>query len=128
MQRISVDLPEPEGPQMTISSPLATVRSMFFSAWKAPNHLSTPSIRTATPPSAPGESASNSPGLAFIARNRCTVRLLLLENRRHRLAEPFLIDLVELPVAFDLLDELVDAGEQLLLARLHGDALHLARK
>ena len=29
MQRISVDLPEPEGPQMTIFSPWSTVRLMF---------------------------------------------------------------------------------------------------
>ena len=44
MQRISVDLPEPEGPQMTIFSPLATVRLMFLRTWKAPNHLLTPAI------------------------------------------------------------------------------------
>ncbi len=44
MQRISVDLPEPEGPQMTIFSPLATVRLMSLKTWKAPNHLPTPII------------------------------------------------------------------------------------
>ncbi len=32
MQRISVDLPEPEGPQSTIFSPLWTVRSIPVSA------------------------------------------------------------------------------------------------
>ena len=36
MQRIRVDLPDPEGPQMTIFSPLPTVRSIFLRTWKAP--------------------------------------------------------------------------------------------
>ena len=39
MQRISVDLPEPEGPQMTMRSPARTARSMSVSTWKSPNHL-----------------------------------------------------------------------------------------
>eukprot|EP00952_Eustigmatos_sp_NYUAD-ZCMA_P003248 14210-Eustigmatos_ZCMA.PRE.1 len=34
MQRSSVDLPEPEGPQITMRSPLATDRSMSRSTWK----------------------------------------------------------------------------------------------
>ena len=42
MQRMSVLLPEPEGPQMTMRSPRATVRSMSRSTWKAlPYHLLT---------------------------------------------------------------------------------------
>src|SRR5579864_756319 len=48
MQRIIVDLPEPEGPQITIRSPRMTLRSMFFSTWKSPYHLSTPINSTAT--------------------------------------------------------------------------------
>jgi hypothetical protein len=32
---ISVDLPEPEGPQTTTTSPLATDVVQSFSAWKA---------------------------------------------------------------------------------------------
>ena len=47
MQRIRVDLPEPEGPQMTIFSPFSTARSMFFRTWKAPYHLLTPINSTA---------------------------------------------------------------------------------
>src|SRR3569623_2794010 len=39
MQRISVDLPEPVGPQITIRSLRATARSMSRSTWKSPNHL-----------------------------------------------------------------------------------------
>src|SRR6201995_5009222 len=39
MQRISVDLPEPDGPQITMRSPLPTVRSMSRSTWKSPYHL-----------------------------------------------------------------------------------------
>src|SRR5215475_13422905 len=42
MQRISVDLPEPEGPQMTIFSPSVTSRLMSESTWNCPNHLFTP--------------------------------------------------------------------------------------
>jgi hypothetical protein len=46
-QRISVDLPEPDGPQMTMRSPLATSRSMSRSTWKSlPYHLLTLSKRT----------------------------------------------------------------------------------
>ena len=57
MQRISVDLPEPDGPQMTIRSPGRTSRSMSVSTWKSPNHLSTPSMRMMTV-SAPCASAA----------------------------------------------------------------------
>ena len=42
MQRISVDLPEPDGPQMTMRSPRPTCRSMSRSTWKLlPYHLLT---------------------------------------------------------------------------------------
>src|SRR5436190_16221667 len=47
MQRMSVDLPEPEGPQMTIFSPWSTVRLMSRSTWNSPYHLLTPIIWTA---------------------------------------------------------------------------------
>src|SRR5262245_17292602 len=43
MQRIIVDLPEPDGPQTTIRSPLLTVRLMFLRTWNCPYHLLTPS-------------------------------------------------------------------------------------
>src|ERR1700733_1874070 len=45
MQRISVDLPEPEGPQSTIFSPLRIESVTACSAWKLPYHFSTASIR-----------------------------------------------------------------------------------
>src|SRR3954471_33737 len=39
---ISVDLPDPEGPQTTTTSPLSTCVVQSFSAWKlGPYHLST---------------------------------------------------------------------------------------
>ena len=42
MQRISVDLPEPDGPQMTMRSPRRDARSMSRSTWKSsPYHLLT---------------------------------------------------------------------------------------
>src|ERR1700749_3199654 len=49
MQRIMVDLPEPDGPQMTMRSLLVTRRLMSRSTWKSPYHLCTPIISTATP-------------------------------------------------------------------------------
>ena len=39
MQRIIVDLPDPEGPQITIRSPRWTERLMFLSTWNSPYHL-----------------------------------------------------------------------------------------
>jgi hypothetical protein len=44
MQRIRVDLPEPEGPQITMRSPRLTVRSMSLSTWNSPYHLCMPAI------------------------------------------------------------------------------------
>jgi hypothetical protein len=41
MQRMSVDLPEPDGPQMTMRSPRVTTRSMSRSTWNWPYHLLT---------------------------------------------------------------------------------------
>src|SRR5262245_48097876 len=49
MQRIMVDLPEPDGPHTTMRSPLVTRRLMSRSTWKSPNHLWTPTISMATP-------------------------------------------------------------------------------
>src|SRR5438093_12038089 len=39
--RISVDLPEPDGPQTTTTSPFLTSALMSFSAWYWPYHLLT---------------------------------------------------------------------------------------
>ncbi|MGY4376036.1 hypothetical protein ACVWZ3_003675 [Bradyrhizobium sp. i1.3.6] len=46
MQRINVDLPEPEGPQITMRSPFLTSRSMSRSTWNSPYHLLRPEILT----------------------------------------------------------------------------------
>ena len=48
MQRIMVDLPDPDGPQMTMRSPRMTFRLMSFSTWKSPYHLCMPTISMAT--------------------------------------------------------------------------------
>src|SRR6056297_1014975 len=48
MQRMSVDFPEPEGPQMTTRSPSATSRSTSLSASKLPKRLVTPCMWIAT--------------------------------------------------------------------------------
>src|SRR6185437_3486628 len=39
MQRIIVDLPEPEGPQTTTRSPLPTCSEMSLRTWNSPYHL-----------------------------------------------------------------------------------------
>src|SRR5256885_6791453 len=41
MQRIIVDLPEPEGPQTTTRSPRLTARLTSRSSWNSPYHLCT---------------------------------------------------------------------------------------
>src|SRR3954452_12413801 len=48
MQRIMVDLPDPDGPQITMRSLLVTRRLMSRSTWKSPYHLCTPTRSTAT--------------------------------------------------------------------------------
>ena len=48
MQRIIVDLPEPDGPQMMMRSRRITLRLMFLSTWKSPNHLFMSTISIAT--------------------------------------------------------------------------------
>src|SRR5688572_9553334 len=47
MQRIIVDLPEPDGPQITMRSPRSTTRLMSRSTWNSPYHLCMPVISTA---------------------------------------------------------------------------------
>ena len=44
MQRVSADLPEPDGPHTTARSPFRTDRSTSFSTQNSPNHLLTPRI------------------------------------------------------------------------------------
>ena len=41
MQRMRVDLPEPDGPHTTMRSPDFTVRLMSLRTWKSPYHLLT---------------------------------------------------------------------------------------
>src|SRR4051794_22925567 len=50
MQRIMVDLPEPDGPQMTMRSRRSTARLMSRSTWNSPYHLCMPTISTASAP------------------------------------------------------------------------------
>src|SRR2546421_3755976 len=46
MQRIRVDLPEPDGPQITMRSPLETSRLMSRRTWNSPYHLLRPWMPT----------------------------------------------------------------------------------
>src|SRR5690242_3802089 len=48
MQRIIVDLPDPDGPQITMRSPPRTFRLMSRSTWKSPYHLLSAMSSTAT--------------------------------------------------------------------------------
>jgi hypothetical protein len=41
---ISVDLPEPDGPHTTTTSPFSTVVEQLVSTWKLPYHFETPFI------------------------------------------------------------------------------------
>src|SRR5581483_10487060 len=52
MQRIRVDLPEPDGPQITMRSPRWTLRLMSRSTWNSPYHLLTPASSMITSASA----------------------------------------------------------------------------
>ena len=49
--RHSVDLPEPDGPRTTTTSPLRTVRLMLCSTWRSPKYLSTSLSTTRGSPS-----------------------------------------------------------------------------
>src|SRR5579859_7090685 len=71
MQRIAVDLPEPDGPQTTTRSPFLTVRLTFFSTWNSPYHLLTSRISMIGAPSFGAMAASDIPlkllaALAFV--------------------------------------------------------------
>src|SRR3954470_22333086 len=50
MQRIMVDLPEPDGPQTTTFCPFSTARLQSFRTWNCPYHLLTWSSRIMGPP------------------------------------------------------------------------------
>src|SRR5699024_2149865 len=55
---MNVDLPEPDGPQITILSPRLTSRFSLFSAKNLPNHLDTSSTRIMTAPFFAAETAA----------------------------------------------------------------------
>src|SRR5581483_7464151 len=127
MQRIMVDLPEPDGPQMTMRSPPITLRSMSRSTWKSPYHLLTRSSSTATavlslvglmrlvsliasPFLAGGQPRFHGPRIA-----RHAVAERQVEHRRHRVAGgrghrrcPFRIDARH----FDGAQEVEDADDE----------------
>src|SRR4029453_3495430 len=50
MARHRVDLPEPDGPRTTTTSPLRTVRLIFWSTCSSPKYLSTSLSTTKGPP------------------------------------------------------------------------------
>src|SRR5688572_1113631 len=78
MQRMAVDLPDPEGPQITIRSTLPTVSDTFLSAWNVPYHLLTLRISTI------GALASSGSGFdrAFIGTSLARLAELALQHPR----------------------------------------------
>src|SRR5215204_3571133 len=103
MQRISVDLPEPDGPQMTIFSPSFTSRLMSDRTWNCPNHLLTAfsSITEATLERSRAAFAAMVVLLRLAARPLVKFDLEILAVPRHREAE----------------DEIDEGGEQIDLGR-----------
>src|ERR1051325_10508313 len=88
MQRIIVDLPEPEGPQTTTRSPLPTSRLMSVSTWKSPYHLCTWRISMTAPFAAPASLSAiraSPPRLALPAAVELTLQHLAVA--RHEKAE-----------------------------------------
>src|SRR5262245_66430292 len=89
MQRIRVDLPEPDGPQITIFSPSLTSRLMSVSTWNWPNHLLTPvSVITEGAPLRSRAAALVAMNLislrALAARSLVELELEILAVARHR--------------------------------------------
>ena len=71
MHRHTVDLPEPEGPMTTTTSPACTVSSMSLSTCRSPKCLSTWSITTRGRPcggSPRGAAGATSSALAVLMR------------------------------------------------------------
>src|SRR5689334_7894253 len=109
MQRISVLFPEPDGPHKTIFSPPRTDRLTSVRALKSPYHFSTCSIRII------GVARSVARG-AFMVLSLTRAPPLFrdeghafdaVRERHHGRAHPFLLNLGELPIGFDLVDERV---------------------
>ena len=71
MQRMAVDFPEPDGPQITIRSPFLTVSEMSFSTWKVPYHLLTFRISIITAPSFGVECAAKGETPVMASRRAC---------------------------------------------------------
>src|SRR5215212_3683687 len=82
MVRHRVDLPEPEGPTTTTTSPGSTSRSTSWSTCRSPNHLLTRSIWSK------GEPATISSGLPPVARGRNDADAPYLSMRRSADARP----------------------------------------
>src|SRR5258708_1505090 len=127
MQRMSVDLPEPEGPQSTIFSPLRTSRLMFLSAWNPPYHFSTPSMTINGALGALAATALSSGTASLVMPAASTNRERDAIDARWELyrieLHPFLGYPRQLAVPLDLVDEGVDGGIDLLLAQPRAGAV-----
>src|ERR1019366_4922747 len=126
MQRISVDLPEPEGPQMTMRSPRRTCRLMLVSAWKLPKLLQTPSRVMMRSPMGTAGLADMARLLGASGRGAPAGRDAPRAGSEHRQfgqwgAQPLAADGVQLAVVLDEVDEGVDPLEQVGLAAAQRD-------
>src|SRR6478609_5856127 len=119
MQRISVDLPDPDGPHRTIFSPARTVKLMFVRALKSPYHFSTPSMAIM------GCEEPSDVLCMFIALTLLQTYSACDErdpfngfwHGRKRPLHPFFIDLSEFAVGFDLVEERVYRSIHFLFAK-----------
>src|SRR6185295_7510604 len=120
MQRISVDLPDPDGPHRTIFSPARTVRLMFVRALKSPYHFSTPSMTIMGCEEPSGVLCMLLMALTPLRTySACDERdpFNAFWHRRKRPLHPFFIDLSELAVGFDLVKKCVYRSIHFLFAK-----------
>src|SRR5690349_8394097 len=130
MHRISVLLPEPDGPHKTIFSPARTDRLMSVRALKSPYHFSTCSIRiigAPLPVAREGFMTSGSPGVATLLRREGHA-LHAVREFDHRRAHPLLLNLGQLSVSLDLVDEAVQCGVHFLVAKAGARAVEQLRE
>src|SRR5688572_2697351 len=80
---ISVDLPDPDGPQTTTTSPLSTSVEQSVSTWKLPYHFDTSRISIIAMPAIPLFSVRSASGLPY----HRDARLQPLDEERQRVAD-----------------------------------------
>src|SRR6476659_3896870 len=110
MQRISVDLPDPDGPHKTIFSPVRTVKLMSVKALKSPYHFSTPSMTIMGEAELSGAFCKLFIALTFLrTRSACDEwdAFNSIRHRREWPLHPLFINFREFAISFNLVEERV---------------------